>query len=424
MHPLRVAVVGAGTAGAAAGILLARAGHHVEVFERVATPGPVGAGITLQPTGQLALRQLGLLEQVAALGAPIERLSCSRVGGKPLVELPYAEIHPHLWGLGIHRGNLFRVLFTALQSCGAQVRCGVGIAGSRLEADGRWLLTEGGERLGPFALVIAADGSLCELHGAAPSVKSRAYPWGALWWVAEDTVGFTAERRIHQVVDGAHTMLGFLPTGCSPDTGKPVVSLFWSLRADRVEPWRAAGLAPWRERVLRLEPRAEPLLAGLTDLAPVLFARYRDVSMWPWHGERIVFLGDAAHATSPQLGQGANLALLDAVALAETLAAFPEARQLPAALAAYSAARRGQLAYYQLATRALTPLFQSDSRAVGWLRDLVFPMSRWLGPLRRRMVRTMVGIDRGVLRRPLPLTSLLALPAAPPPMRSLPPPAP
>lgn len=73
-RPLHIAVVGAGTAGAAAAILLARAGHRVEVFERVADPGPVGAGITLQPTGQAALRTLGLLDEVAACGAPVDRL--------------------------------------------------------------------------------------------------------------------------------------------------------------------------------------------------------------------------------------------------------------------------------------------------------------------------------------------------------------
>ncbi|MBP6841448.1 MAG: NAD(P)-binding protein, partial [Kofleriaceae bacterium] len=54
-----IAVVGAGTAGAAVAVLLARAGHVVTLFERVARPGPVGAGITLQPTGQAVLAELG-----------------------------------------------------------------------------------------------------------------------------------------------------------------------------------------------------------------------------------------------------------------------------------------------------------------------------------------------------------------------------
>ena len=224
-----------------------------------------------------------------------------------------------------------------------------------------------------------------------------------MWLVAPDPGGFTAARTIHQLVDGARHMLGFLPTGLAPGTDAPVVSLFWSIRADRVDAWRAAGLAAWREHVLRFEPRAEPILATIDDLRDLLFAKYYDVAMWPWHRDRLVYLGDAAHGTSPQLGQGANLALMDAVELADCLAAHAD---LPTALAAYSAARRRHLAYYQLMTRALTPFFQGDSRVLGWLRDRIFPCSKWLRYLRYRMVRTMCGLDRGLLRGPLPLAAL------------------
>jgi len=406
---LQVAVVGAGTAGAAAAMLLARAGHAVTVLERVPDPRPVGAGITLQPTGQAALARLGVLDAIAARGAPIERLTCVRSSGRLLVDLPYSDVGPGLHGLGLHRGVLFQTLLEALRDTPATVRCGISVTGTEVDARGRWLLDASGQRHGPFDLVVAADGGVCELHVAAPRVKSRPYPWGALWVVADDP-GFAAERRIYQIVDGAHTMLGFLPTGIPPGGTKPVVSLFWSYRADRVDAWRAAGLTKWRDTILRLEPRAEPILDTLDDLQSVLFSRYRDVTMWPWHGDRIVFIGDAAHATSPQLGQGANLALVDAVALADAIAAEPSVDR---ALAAYSTIRRRHLNFYQFATRALTPLFQGDSRMLGWMRDRIFPHSRWLGFLRRRMVRSMCGIDRGLVRAPMPIRDLPRLPSGP-----------
>ena len=402
--PIAIGVVGAGTAGAAAAALLARAGHAVTVFERVADPKPIGAGITLQPTGQATLVRLGLLEAIEARGARIDRLRAIRHGGRVLVDLPYAAIDPDLYGIGIHRGVLFETVFGALRASPADVQCGVAIERSELAGDRRWLVEADGTKHGPYDVVIAADGSVCELHHAHPRVRATPYAWGALWIVAEDPGGeFTAARAIHQIVEGARHMLGLLPTGLGPIGDRSIVSLFWSIRADRVDAWRAAGLAAWRDQILRYEPRAEAILDQVHDLDGVLYSRYRDVAMFPWHAERIVYLGDAAHATSPQLGQGANLALIDAVTFADCIAEAPD---VPSALARYSRARHRQLNYYQFMTRALTPFFQSDSRLLGVLRDVAFPFAKWLPPLRRRMVRTMLGIDRGFVRRPIPLADV------------------
>lgn len=277
-------------------------------------------------------------------------------------------------------------------------------------ADGaRWLTAADATRHGPFDLVVVADGSISELHASAGvPVRARPYPWGALWFVAVDR-GHTlsADRQVVQVTDGPQRMFGLLPTGRAPRGDDLVVSVFWSIRADRVAAWRARGLAAWRAEALALNPQSEPVLDQIGDLAQLAFTQYRDVRMRRWHGDRIVFIGDAAHATSPQLGQGANLALWDAMCLADALPG--DHGGLAAALAGYTAARRRHLNYYQLATRALTPVFQSDSRVLGIVRDLVFPISRWLPLLRRRMVRTMAGLDRGIVRRPIPLDELRRL---------------
>jgi 2-polyprenyl-6-methoxyphenol hydroxylase-like FAD-dependent oxidoreductase len=197
-------------------------------------------------------------------------------------------------------------------------------------------------------------------------------------------------------------MVGLLPTGLGPSGEVPIVSLFWSIRADRVEAWRAGGLGTWREEVCALAPAARPVVDQIAGADSVLFADYHDVRMPRWHAPGAVVLGDAAHATSPQLGQGANLALVDAMVLADSL----EGRDLAGGLAHYSRARRTQLRYYQFAARWLTPLFQSDSRLAGWLRDRAMPLANRFGPTRRMMTETMAGLRRGIVRRSLRLADL------------------
>ncbi|MDZ3824617.1 MAG: FAD-dependent monooxygenase, partial [Pseudoxanthomonas sp.] len=71
---LHIAIVGYGTAGQAAAVLLAADGHVPEVFERVPWPGPVGAGFLLQPTGLAVLWRMGLLDTVLGHGRRIGRL--------------------------------------------------------------------------------------------------------------------------------------------------------------------------------------------------------------------------------------------------------------------------------------------------------------------------------------------------------------
>ncbi len=376
----------------------------MQLLERVARPGPVGAGILLQPTGQAVLGRLGLLGEVRERAAPVDRLLCVTRAGRAVVDLDYGELGGGAIGLGTHRGLLFQVLSGALAAePNASVRTGCAVATIAAPARGRRALTAaGGEPLGEFELVVLAGGAESSaLLGGALGARSTPYPWGALWFVARDPERAFA-GRLHQVVDGSRRMVGLLPTGLAPGGETPVVSLFWSARVDRMSELRAAGLARWKEAVLALEPRAGPVLDQVDDLDRLLLARYTDVRLRRWTGEQIAVLGDAAHATSPQLGQGANLALWDAMALADALALAPAVDR---ALVAYTRSRRAHLRYYQLAARWLTPLFQSDSRVGGWLRDALLPLATRFGPTRRIMLETMAGIRRGVVRGSLPPAS-------------------
>jgi 2-polyprenyl-6-methoxyphenol hydroxylase-like FAD-dependent oxidoreductase len=421
--------VGAGTAGSAAALLLARAGHQVTLFEAVRDPQPVGAGIMMQPSGLVVLDELGLLPQILARGAPISGLHCHTSKGREVLRVDYARLAANAFGVGLHRGVLFDALIDAAQAePGVDVRlghpvtrCGFedgdggksgasprGGAGERPVLGrpvlGRPMLSAGDGWSRAFDLVVVANGARSELRkGSGLTRRDKPYPWGALWLVLEDPQRIF-EDRLAQVVEGTREMLGFLPSGLGPSGDTPLVSLFWSLEATRVDEFRRAPLGRWKERVLELMPRCAPLLEQVRDMDQLLFAGYRDVVMRQWHQPGgVVFLGDAAHAMSPQLGQGANLALVDAATLRDSLASEGTVAD---ALAAYSRARRHELGYYQWSTRMLTPFFQSHWGILGWLRDWfmsplsLFPYSA------NKMTRTLCGLERGVL-----LSRAKALPA-------------
>ncbi len=395
MQRQRVAIIGCGTAGAAAALFLSRAGHEVTVFERVPDPGPVGAGIMIQPSGLVALERLGCHTRIIERGARVSRLLCENERKVAVLDLAYEALGKDLYGIGLHRGVLFETLFSAVHASTAVLRCGVGIERTTMHArGGRLLFTDDGEQLGPFDLVVVCDGARSHIRDSMHDLQKKVapYPWGAMWFIGDDPDDHYG-GVLHQKVHGTRGMVGMLPTGQGP-TGQEgqKTSLFFSVRGDEVDQWRARGLVEWKTEVRRIAPEAQRLLDQIHDMEELTFASYFDVTMPRWHAPGIVFLGDAAHATSPQLGQGCNLALYDAMVLAD---AIEESTLVDQALALYTARRREHLAFYQLATRWLTPFFQSDLTPLGWARDLFMSKSSLLGLVEREMVRSMCGTKTG-----------------------------
>jgi 2-polyprenyl-6-methoxyphenol hydroxylase-like FAD-dependent oxidoreductase len=386
--PLRIAIVGSGTAGPAAAIYLARAGHAVTLFERAPQKLPVGAGFMLQPTGMAVLHELGLADALLPHIAKISHLYCRTQSGRVLLHLPYSELGSDLFGAGTHRATLLDLLLDAAHHAGVEILWNTHIARLTRDATQRPSLHDAnGTTYAPFDLLLICDGAHSTLRDQSdvPARVSR-YPWGALWFIGQRTLEFDPQV-LWQCVGNTRELTGFLPTGTSED----LLSLFWSIRLDHIERWRHTPLEEWKRYILALAPQAESFLAQIDSHAQVATAAYHDVRMHHWHGDRVAILGDAAHALSPQLGQGVNLALMDAATLAQALATHP----LPTALEQYSRTRRKHLRFYQFATRWTTPFFQSDLLPLGWIRDLVFPIIQSIPPLRRQMTATMAGGKTG-----------------------------
>ncbi|MCA3012317.1 MAG: FAD-dependent monooxygenase [Myxococcaceae bacterium] len=401
MKALDIAVVGTGTAGSATALFFARAGHRVTVYERVSAPRPVGAGIMLQPTGMAVLSRLGLVDAVVARGEVLTRLVAETPSGRRVLDLSYGDLAPDLYGVGLHRGVLFEALFRAAKTQpGLTLELGRDIEDLALDRAGTWLVERRTRRrLGPHQLVVVCDGARSRLRDDTAHHKVvRRYPWGALWAVVPDE-GHRFRDRLFQVVRGTRTLVGLLPTGLGPVGGVPHVSLFYSLRADRVARFREAPFSAFRQAVLADMPAAAPVLERLGGPDDLLFSEYHDVVMWPWNVGDVVYLGDSAHAMSPQLGQGANLALVDAAVLFDC---FEGAESVADALFRYSRARRTHLGWYQLVTRWLTPFFQSDAWPLGPARDAVLGAACRLPFVRQEMVAMMAGLSLGPFRR-LPL---------------------
>ncbi len=180
---------------------------------------------------------------------------------------------------------------------------------------------------------------------------------------------------------------------------RPLAAMFWSLRRADVDAWRLAGLDAWKAKALRIWPALAPYLDQIASPDALTLATYADMTMRRRVGPRLAFIGDAGRTTSPQLGQGCNLALIDAN---DPGAALREAESLPAALETFAQVRRRHSTFYSIASRWLTPFFQSDSRSAGLVRDLAFPLMGHVPYLRREMVRTLAGMKTGLFLAPRP----------------------
>ncbi len=395
MRPLNIGIIGCGTAGLAAAIFLGRQGHSLTIFEKFSSPLPLGAGLLLQPTGLEILRRLDLLTDALRLGAHIDHLYGRTYKGQVIFDIRYSELSSHLHGLGIQRGTLFGLLYGEIKKKNYLIHGDTAIQRVEQDSSAAWAITHKNHRYGPFDLIIDASG-LRSLVREACALRSqhKPYPWGAVWGLCSDHQGrFT--KALRQVYHGPQIMIGALPVGHSLEKGDkspPQVAFFWSMKADLLSTFIKSDLSNWKNHAMDLWPDIASLVSQFGETAQIFPVTYGDVRMRSWDQGRLIFIGDSAHATSPQLGQGANLALLDAAILSDCLAIDED---IGTALMNYHRHRRQHLRFYQMASRWLTPLFQSDLSWVGKIRDWSFaPMGR-IPFIRRQMLYTLAGLKTG-----------------------------
>lgn len=365
---MKMAVVGAGIGGLALASLAVRAGHEVCLWERFEQPRPVGSGLVIQPVGLAVLDRLGVGDAARALGAPIARMQGHLGNGRSVLDVSYRQRAP---GLAMHRSALFGVLWWAAQAAGVTVRTGAEIRSVPWVGGRRSLCLADQQTVDDDVdLVVDASGS----GSCLSPLQARPLGYGAIW----GTVAWPAHARLptdelRQRYRAASRMVGVLPVGRMHEGDVQRAAVFWSMPTDALSAWGQTPLDTWRAEAVSLWPEMAPFVEQITEVGQMTPARYAHGTLHQPHAPGLVFIGDAAHRASPQLGQGANMALLDAWALFTALQRYP----LDEALPRYAAMRRWHVRMYQWMSALFTPMYQSGSRTLPLLRDhLLAPSTR------------------------------------------------
>lgn len=383
MQQLEIGIAGAGIGGLAAATALARDGHAVSLFDQFDTPRPVGSGLVIQPVGQAVLARIGADTLAHGHGQVVTHmLGHEARRGRVVLDVSYDPSgDPARCGLAIHRAALFHALFEAAQATGVEVITHSAVMGFR---DGRLSFDDGRDSQ-RFDLVIDASGAGSPLS----PLRARDLPYGAVWGTVDwpDNAPFP-EHQLSQRYRAARNMVGVLPVGTLPGGGPRKAAIFWSLPREGIAGFQQKPLSEWKAAATALWPEFAPFLQGISDHGQLTPAFYGHGTLRRPVAPGLVHIGDAAHRASPQLGQGANMALLDAWALTLALRDSPT---LDAALNLYCDRRKRHLWIYQLMSAVFTPMYQSNSRILPLIRDHVLAPLSGVPPGPRLLSRIVCG---------------------------------
>lgn len=350
-----VLVAGAGIGGLTTALALAARGFDVDVIEQRAEPAASGTGLALYANSTRLLQRLGLGPALGRIGHEATGIEWRWGGsGRTLALARQQGTHERLFGapaLAVHRADLLALLLDAVAAQPRiRLHTGDGIEAVEEHPDGVTLISAAGRRHSGIA-AIGADGIHSRLRQALLGSARPRHAGEIAWRAVVPPAALPAPERLDRFVFwlgpdrhvlaypiGGHGRSGINIAAFVKVADPPEAS--WTREGDPAE--MRAAYAGW-------EPRLQRLL-GAVQRCHVLSLHEHDPPA-SWSRGRVALLGDACHAMLPHAGQGAGAAIEDAFVLAGALARQPG--NVPAALAAYSAARAPRVARIMHTVRAL-----------------------------------------------------------------------
>lgn len=374
----RVLVIGGGIAGPALALFLKRAGIAATVFEAYAAPTEIGGALGLAPNGMAVLGELGLADAVEREGSVCSTFLFRSPSGRRLGMLPFGP--PGRYSrpaVALSRARLHEIVVGAAKKAGIDVVYGKRLSSFRHTPAGVVArFADGSEAEGD--LVVGADGihsrvRACLLpQGPAPAFTGLIGPGGFVPAAAVPAAGADRAAMVFYLGDGAFFGYGF------GDSHGARGAFWWTAlerkRALSDEERAAVTLAEVRGEILAAAPRWDPAVARLIDATSEFIPPLNlfDVATLPtWHGDRVVLVGDAAHAVSPHSGQGASVALEDALCLARQLR---DRDDVAAAVVAFERERRARAEKIVAYGRRSGDTKKKRNPAAAWLQRRLMPV--------------------------------------------------
>jgi 2-polyprenyl-6-methoxyphenol hydroxylase-like FAD-dependent oxidoreductase len=335
MKALSILVIGGGIGGLTAAIALRQRGFGVHIIEKDPAWSVYGVGIIQQGNVLRAVQQLGVLDRYIDAGAGFDAVEVYVPSGAMVARVPSHRLLPDRpANLGVSRRALQSVLGDAAKESGATLQ--LGVTASQIDNAGDGVNVQfspvNTER---YDLVIGADGVHSDTRALVmPDAPSPEFTGQAVW-------RYNLPRPAD--LDALHAYNGPIGAGLVP-MSRDLMYMYLTTPEPGNPRYPRAGLAAqMRAKTASCAPAIRKLAEQITDDDGVV---YRPLE-WllvegPWHCGRVVLLGDAIHATTPHLGQGAGMAIEDGLVLAEELARQPD---VEAALHAWRARRFERCAY-------------------------------------------------------------------------------